>query len=312
MDVASLIGIGSGIVLMGLAIWLGGSASAFWDLPSVMITFGGTVAGTLIAHPLPQLFEVARVVKHAFISREPNYAELIDDMVSMAQKARREGLLALEEQVQESQDGFLKKAVELVVDGTDPELTRDILEKELSCIEERHKSGQRIFETMGALAPAFGMIGTLIGLIQMLRTLDDPSKIGPGMATALVTTFYGAIAANLVFIPIAKKLRSRSADEVFLKHLMIEGILAIQAGQNPRLIEDRLKGFIPPKYRSRVGKKAAAVKAEAVASSTQHTRTDTGSTDKTGELPGGVLGNADPRSTVSEVDRRGIGSSQNR
>lgn len=299
MDVASLIGIGSGIALMAIAIWLGGSARAFFNLPSVMITFGGTIAGTLIAHPLPQLLEVVRVVKHAFVSREPDYAELINNMVSMAQKARREGLLALEEQVQESQDAFLKKAVELVVDGTDPELTRDILEKELKCVEERHRSGQRIFETMGALAPAFGMIGTLIGLIQMLRTLDDPSKIGSGMATALVTTLYGAIAANLVFIPIAKKLRSRSADEVFLKHLTIEGILAIQAGQNPRLIEDRLKGFIPPKDRPRVGKKAAAVQAEAVASSTNNTGVDTGSTDKTAELPrsapGSVLGSTDSR-----------------
>jgi len=290
MDVASLVGIMSGITLLALALWMGGSVAAFWSLPSIMITFGGTLAATLIAHPLPQLFGVTRVVKHAFVSREPDYAGLIDDMVIMAQKARREGLLALEEQVQDSRDAFLKEAVQLVVDGTDPELTRDILEKELRCIEDRHRSGQRVFETMGMLAPAFGMIGTLIGLIQMLRTLDDPSKIGPGMATALVTTFYGALAANLVFIPIAKKLRSRSADEVFLKHLVVEGVLAIQAGQNPRLIEDRLKGFIPPRDRHKVGKKKAAVKVEAAGAEAQTGMT---SADQSAESPGVVMGSAD-------------------
>jgi chemotaxis protein MotA len=263
MDVASLIGIVGGNVLLGLAIVMGGSASAFWDLPSVFITFGGALAGTLIAHPLPQILQMRGILKQAFFSQEPDFAGLIDRIVEMAKKARREGLLALEEDVKDSEDSFLKRAVELVVDGTDPDLTREILEKELVCIQERHKSGQRIFETMGALLPAFGMAGTLIGLIQMLRTLDDPSSIGPGMSTALVTTFYGVLGANLACIPIAKKLKGRSADETFFKHLTIEGVLAIQAGENPRLIENRLKSFIPPKERSKVGLKAVSAEATA-------------------------------------------------
>jgi chemotaxis protein MotA len=155
----------------------------------------------------------------------------------------------LEDAAYQVEDDFLKKGILLIVDGTDPELVRNILETELAFLEDRHKTGQSIFETMGALAPAFGMIGTLIGLIRMLRNLNNPEAIGPGMAVALLTTFYGALLANLVFIPVAGKLKIRSNEEILNKEVMIEGMLSIQAGENPRIIEEKLKAFLAPKIR---------------------------------------------------------------
>ena len=252
MDLATILGIVSGVGLLFWALIMGGSAGAFIHLPSMLITMGGTFAATLINYPLGQVIGVLKVLKNAFMGKEKKPEDLIADMVNLAQKARREGLLALESDAEEMRDPFLKRGIELLVDGTDSELVRGILETELSFVEDRHKRGQSLFETMGSLAPAFGMIGTLIGLIQMLRNLQDPESIGPGMATALITTFYGALAANLIFIPIAGKLKVKSSEEVFRKELTIEGVLSIQAGDNPRVVEQKLKAFLSPAQRNRV------------------------------------------------------------
>jgi len=217
-----------------------------------MIVAGGTLAATLISYPLKNVVGVFGVLKKAFFNKMQDPTEIINILVRFAEKARREGLLALEMDAEEIDDKFLQKGIQLVVDGTDPELVKSILETELVFLEERHRAGRAIFETMGQLSPAFGMIGTLIGLIQMLGSLNDPGAIGPGMATALITTFYGSLMANLIFNPIAEKLRVRTAEEVLLREVMIEGILSIQAGENPRIVEEKMKVFLAPRLRENI------------------------------------------------------------
>ena len=249
MDVATIVGIIAGLVLIFTAILSSGSLMTFWDLPSLMITVGGTAAATLINYPLGQIIRVFRIVQNVFRKSTMEPAQIITLLVSFADKARREGLLALEEEAEKVGDEFLAKGVQLVVDGSDPDLVRSILETELAFLEERHRAGQGIFLTMGTLAPAFGMVGTLIGLINMLRDLDSPETIGASMAVALVTTFYGVLFANLICIPVAGKLGVRSEQEILLKELVIEGVLSIQAGENPRIVAEKLKAFLSPRER---------------------------------------------------------------
>jgi chemotaxis protein MotA len=249
LDLATLVGIVMGTVLLVLAIMRNSALTDFVDFASVLIVIGGTIAATLIFYPLSRVLEIMKVVKNAFLGKDTDPAEVINTMVRFAERARREGLLALEDAAAELPDPFLRKGMQLVVDATDPDLVKGILETELAFLEERHKQGAGIFEAMALLAPAFGMIGTLIGLIGMLKTLDDPSTIGPNMAVALLTTFYGALLANFIFLPIAGKLKVRSAEEVLMKEVIIEGILSIQSGDPPRLVEDKLKAFLAPKMR---------------------------------------------------------------
>lgn len=251
MDISTVAGMILGVVFLIIGIMINGTLGTYYDRASIMITLGGTIAATLISFPLPKFLETLRSVKHIFFGKELNAGEAIDRIIELANVARKEGLLALEEAAMQLDDDFLKKGILLIVDGTDPELVRNILETELSFVEERHSTGQSLFETMGALAPAFGMIGTLIGLINMLRTLDDPSSVGPNMAVALVTTFYGVVLANLFFLPMARKLKLRSKEEILLKEILIEGMLSIQAGENPRIIEEKLVAFLSPKLREK-------------------------------------------------------------
>jgi chemotaxis protein MotA len=250
MDVGSLTGVILGIGLILGSIMLQGALGPFISVSSILIVLGGTIAATLINFNLSQVIGSAKIVKIAFMqNKHEEPKEVIDNIVRFAEKARREGLLALEAEAETLDDDFMKKGVELIVDGTDAELVREILETELSFLEERHRTGASIFDGMGASAPAFGMIGTLIGLILMLGNLSDPSAIGPGMATALITTLYGSFLANLFFIPIAGKLKLRSADEILNKQLVIEGILSIQAGENPRIVAEKMKAFLSPSSR---------------------------------------------------------------
>jgi chemotaxis protein MotA len=217
-----------------------------------MITVGGTVAATLINYPLHEILGVIGTVRNAFAFEHQTPTAMIETLVTYATKARREGILTLETELESVADPFLVRGVRLAIDGTAPELIKDILTTELSYVENRHSLGQGIFMMMGTYAPAFGMIGTLIGLISMLRSLDDPSNIGQGMATALITTFYGALMANLIFLPIAGKLKTRTRSEILIKEVIIEGILSIQSGDNPRIVEQKLKAFISPKLREGV------------------------------------------------------------
>ncbi len=244
---SSFISLIAGFMLIIYSIWAGGDIAAFFDLNSVIITVGGTIAATFVAYPPDRMKNLGKVLKSLQRKSKQDPEHVIEVLVGHAEKARREGLLALEDDVAGMDEPFLQKGVQLIVDGTDPELVRSILETELSFIEDRHKSNAAIFDTMGNFAPAFGMIGTLIGLIQMLRNLQDASAIGSGMAVALITTFYGSMLSNLIFLPLATRLRSQSREEILLKEVMIEGILSVQAGENPRIVEEKLKAFLAPK-----------------------------------------------------------------
>ncbi|NLT96251.1 MAG: flagellar motor protein [Clostridia bacterium] len=255
MDIATFLGLFSGIIVIVISILIEGGLSSFWSISSLFIVLGGTLAATMVNYPMSQFVGSIKIMQIAFKDQVIEPAETINTIVAFAEKARREGLLALEAEAEALDEPFLKKGIQLIVDGTDPELVRSILETELNFVEERHRQGAQIFESMGASAPAFGMMGTLIGLILMLTNLEDPSKIGPGMAVALITTFYGSVLANLFFIPIAGKLKIRSGKEILNKELMLEGILSIQAGENPRIVAEKMKSFLNPIERNKLERK---------------------------------------------------------
>lgn len=257
MDFATIIGLISGFGLVLTAILIGGSPQIFVNVPSFLIVIGGTIASTLINYPLKDVLSVFGTVKNAFVHNQPSPVEIITKLVRYATVARREGILALENEASEAGDEFLQKSVQLAVDGTAPELIKDILTTEIAFMEDRHTKGQGILLSMGAMAPAFGMIGTLVGLVNMLATLSDPSKIGGAMAVALLTTLYGAMVANIACIPAAGKLKVYTASELLIKEIVIEGILSIQSGDNPRIVEQKLKAFIAPSLRDQIGKEAA-------------------------------------------------------
>ncbi len=249
MDLATVIGIVVGMGMIFFTILTGQGAKIFIHIPSALIVFGGATASTLVSFKLKEVLGVVGVVRKAFFSDEVNGGEIIEQIVGLSKKARKEGLLAIDRDVNEIEDAFLRTGMEMVVDGTEPELIRSVMETELSYTLERHKLGQQIFNAFGTYAPAFGMIGTLMGLVQMLTQLDDPSKIGGGMAVALITTFYGAVLANLLFLPIAGKLKNRSDSEAVIKEMIIEGVLSIQFGEHPNTIQRKLSNFLPPSQR---------------------------------------------------------------
>ena len=222
----------------------------FINIPSIMIVVGGTLGATMVNYPLPDIFKVMKVVKNAFFLKHFTMKEMITNFVSLSGTARREGILALETAINDIDDDFMKKGLQLSVDGLEPLSIKEILDTEIINIQDRHKLGAEIFTTLGTFAPALGMIGTLIGLVQMLQTMEDPSTIGPAMAVALLTTFYGSLIANIICLPIAGKLKNRSNDEVMMKELMSEGIMSIAKGDNPRLLEQKLNAFLSPQLRA--------------------------------------------------------------
>lgn len=246
MDIATIVGIISAFGLVLAAIAMGGGIILFVNFPSLMIVVGGTMGATMIAYPLKEVLSVISVVKNVFFAKLSSTKSLIAEFVEFSNKARREGILSLESEIKQVSEEFLKKGIQLSIDGLEPQSIREILETEILFIQGRHRLGAEIFTTMGTYAPALGMIGTLIGLVQMLQTMDDPSSIGPAMAVALLTTFYGSVMANIVCLPIAGKLRTRSSQEVLIKELTIEGVLCLSNGENPRIVEAKLLGFLPP------------------------------------------------------------------
>lgn len=261
MDIATIGGI---ILGFGLVVWgiLSGGSSLgdFIDPGSVVIVIGGSIAAFAVSYPIAALLGFGKIAGNAFSTGSINVGEIIGKVIDLANVARREGLLALEEAVSDIQDEFLQKGVMLIVDGTDPELVKNILETEIDNLGDRHETNRNMFANLGSLFPAFGMVGTLIGLVAMLGNLSDPSSIGPSMAVALLTTFYGSLFANLIFNPMATKLEGKSKDEVLVKQVMIEGLLSIQAGENPRIIEEKLKAFLPPSMRKGIGTQEAEEK----------------------------------------------------
>jgi chemotaxis protein MotA len=236
-----------GLVLA--AILIGGGVGIFVDIPSLLIVVGGTIGAGLINYPLKLMLNAFKVAKHAILFKVPSPNDRIKQMVDFANKARREGALALEGELGQVEDKFMKDGIQLIVDGQEPAAIESILNTELDYLRDRHSKGAEIFTTLSAFAPALGLIGTLIGLVQMLQNMSDPSKIGPSMAVALLTTFYGAILANLIFTPIAGKLRTRSTEETLLRELTLTGVLCIASGDNPRIVEQKLKAFLAPKMR---------------------------------------------------------------
>ena len=255
MDIATIFGICVGIFLIFFSISQGGSLNAFININAIMIVLGGTFAATLINFPLKEVLGLFSVVKNAFLGKLPTNENLIEMIINIAKTARREGILAMEKNLEKIDDSFFKKGLQLVIDGAREESVKQIMEAELDNIEERHKAGIDIFIAMASFAPAFGMIGTLIGLIQMLRSLENPAQIGQGMALALVTTFYGVMMANLVFSPLAGKLRRRSKLEIKVKELILNGIIGIQNGENPRMIQDTLMTYLKSKQRDKLEEK---------------------------------------------------------
>ncbi|MCF6287078.1 MAG: MotA/TolQ/ExbB proton channel family protein [Candidatus Hydrogenedentes bacterium] len=252
MDIATLIGLVSGFLLIIVTIVMGSPLVLFINVPSMVVVFGGTLAAVLVNFPLSHVIGVVGVLKNAFIHKEVQTEDLITKMVEFATVARREGILALESHVAEAGDEFLGKSVQLAIDGTAPELIKDILTTEIAFMEDRHTMGASIIDAAATYAPAFGMIGTLIGLVQMLANMEDPSSIGPAMAVALLTTLYGAVLANLICLPCVGKLKARTAVELLQKEVVIEGILSIQSGDNPRVVEQKLKAFVSPTVRERI------------------------------------------------------------
>lgn len=224
----------------------GASIGSYIDVPSVIITIGGSVTGVLGAFKLKDFIGGFKSITLAFKDEVMDAGAVIGNVINLANVARKEGLLALEEASGEIEDPFLKKGIMLVVDGTDAELVRGILETELTCLEDRHKKVIGFWEKWAELGPAWGMIGTLIGLVNMLNNMEDASAIGPAMAVALLTTLYGSMIANWICVPIASKMKVNNDLEVIIKEVMVEGLLSIQAGENPRVIEEKLKSFLAP------------------------------------------------------------------
>ena len=252
MDIATLIGIILSFGLMVWAILMGGPLSIFVDIPSVAIVIGGSIGVALINFPLGDILGTVGVVKKTILIKEPDTNKLIAQMLDFSAKARKGGILSLQDQIDSIEDKFLVKALQMAVDGQEPSELKAILTTEIDNLAARHSYGSEILNTLGAIGPAMGMIGTLIGLVQMLQNMSDPAAIGPAMAVALLTTFYGAVLANILFIPMAGKLKARSKTEVLQKMVIIEGMESILSGENPRVMEQRLHTYLAPKKRTSV------------------------------------------------------------
>jgi len=251
MDFMSIIGLLSGVGFLGAAIIMSGAIENFFDLMSVFIVFGGTFAALMITFPAKVFAALPKTFSKVFLPQKFNPLTYIDDIIQIATIVRKSGLLSLEDRIRDYKDDFLRKGIQLAVDSTEADDLRDIMESELAFMIERHKQGTLFFEKGASYAPAFGMMGTLIALINMLKTIsgDDITSLVVNMGMALITTFYGSILANLIFIPSANKLAQRSEEEILCKQITIEGLISIINGTNPRNIEEKLLSYIPPAMR---------------------------------------------------------------
>ena len=248
MDLATIIGIVAGVGLIIFAMLLGGSLTSFVNIPGLAIVVGGTIAATLIMQRLKIVLGAIKVALNVFFYKQASAKETIDSIIALASIARKEGLLALEKE--EISNAFLQKGVNMIVDGLSDKDVENVLRTEMNYLKQRHKRGQKVFKFMAATSPAFGMVGTLIGLVQMLMTMDDPATIGPSMAIALLTTLYGAIMAFLFFSPMAAKLESRTIEETDRMEMIMAGLAGVMNGDNPRIIEQQLISFLEPKERA--------------------------------------------------------------
>lgn len=244
-----LVAMFAGVTLVLISIAMSGNLMSFWSLSSLIITLMGSLCALAISYPLEDLRTIPAALKKITENSEANLFELVELFTELARKARKDGLLALEDQLDLIEDEFIVRCVRMVIDGMEPEVIKHVMEIEIETTQDRHKVAQDIFQTWGELAPAFGMIGTLIGLIVMLSRLEDASAIGSGMAVALVTTFYGSFFANLVLLPIATNLRIKTRTEIYRREMIVVGILEIQSGTNPRVLEEMILTYLNPKER---------------------------------------------------------------
>lgn len=254
MDIATILGIVISFALMIWAILMGGPLSIFIDVPSIAIVFGGTAGVILINYPLADVIGTIAIIKKTVLIKEADTNKLIVQMMEFANKARKGGILSLQDSIDSIEDKFMVKALQMAVDGQEPADLKVMLLTEIDNIAARHGNGAQILDTLGAIAPAMGMVGTLIGLVQMLQNMSDPAAIGPAMAVALLTTFYGSVLANVLFIPMAGKLKTRSKTEVLQKNVITEGMESILSGENPRIMEQRLHTYLAPKKRESIFK----------------------------------------------------------
>ncbi|WP_432799464.1 motility protein A [Poriferisphaera sp. WC338] len=257
MDLGVLFGIIGTWVLIFWALLMGGRMDIYIDVPSVILVCGASVTVMFLCFPAARLKNFIGVVKKAFFWKNSSIEKLIEDMVSYAEIARRDGILSLENTTKDIEDPFIVQGIQMAVDGTDPELIEQIMTTDLENLVDRHDTGKGMFDAIGKYAPAFGMIGTLVGLVAMLSDLSDPSSIGAGLAVALLTTMYGAMISNAIALPIADRLERRSSEEVLYKTIIIKGVMSIQSGDNPRIVEQKLRTFLPPSQRPVEDKEAA-------------------------------------------------------
>ncbi|MCM8710691.1 MotA/TolQ/ExbB proton channel family protein [Clostridium sp. SYSU_GA19001] len=247
MDKMSFLGLVLAVGFILYGILSSGSIFTFIDLPSVYITIGGTFGALLLSTKGKNAKTLFKLFSLVFKENKSNDEEIINNLVEWSMKARKEGLLSLEDTIETISDSFIKKGMMMIVDGAEPDTIKNVLGLKIRGIIERHKSNRGMFDTGAALGPAFGMIGTLIGLVNMLKTLSDPSTIGPQMSVALITTFYGSLLANVVFMPMSKKLKAKTEEEVYQKEMIIEGLLSIQAGENPNTLREKMLSFLDDK-----------------------------------------------------------------
>jgi len=250
MDIATVVGVvlGSTLIVAAILISKGATIMGFVDAPSFLMVVGGSISAVLICFPLKAVLSVFGVLRNVLFHRQENIADLIEQIVSLAETARRDGLLALENRLEEISNPFIVLGIQMAVDGTRPEVIEGIMRTEMDAVATRHRNGKNLMDQVGRFAPAFGMIGTLVGLIIMLGNMS-PETIGSGMAVALLTTLYGAVLANLYCLPMAEKLNYINQQELLLMEIIVRGIMGIQSGDNPRVIEQKLSTFIPPKLR---------------------------------------------------------------
>ena len=249
MDLATILGMALAMCLIFVPIIMAGTLPLFIDMPSILLVFAGSLAATMICFDLGEFFGAMKFAMKAMFYKAVDQGRIIDSMVELGEKARREGILALEREMPRLDDEFMKKALQLAVDGNEPEVIENVMLTEIDNMEARHKNGKSFFDIWANFGPAYGMIGTVVGLVQMLENLDDPANIGAGMALALITTFYGSFVANVIAIPISNKLVKRSNEEKLIKSMILFGVLSIHSGDNPRVTRDKLETFVAPKHR---------------------------------------------------------------
>jgi len=248
VEVTTITGILLGVLSLVIAFVIdGGQVASLFKPTAALIVFGGTIGATVVSFSLKEVMTVPKLFKIILFQKLPDEISLIEQLVSLADKVRREGLLYLENELPGMGDSFLRKGIQLVVDGTEPELVRKIMETEMYAVQERHQIGANIFEAAGGYAPTMGIIGTVMGLVHVLSNLESPQELGPSIALAFIATLYGVGSANLFWIPISGKLKNLSNKEVMQRQIMLEGVMAIQAGLNPVLIRERLTAFLKPK-----------------------------------------------------------------